>query len=71
MGKEKTSLEKSHSKVSNTKLTLICILLSIAFIFVFVGLSLIDKYKMVGITTTSIAGIVLVLGLILVQKFTR
>ncbi len=71
MGKEKTSLEKSHSKLSNTKLTFICILLSIGFVFIFAGLALVDSYKAVGITVSLIALVVSLFGLILVQKFTR
>ncbi len=72
MGKvEKTSLDKSHSKLSNTKLTLICMLLSIGFVFVFAGLALIDAHKTIGIVTASIAFVVSLFGLILVQKFTR
>lgn len=37
---EKDSLSKSHSKVSNFKLTLVCILAAISFALLFVGLCL-------------------------------
>ncbi len=37
---DKSSLAKSHSKVSNFKLTLVCLIAIIAFALIFIGFSL-------------------------------
>ena len=41
----KTDLQKSHSKVSNFKLTLICLILAIGFGALWVGIGLINDYE--------------------------
>lgn len=67
----KTSLQKSHSKVSNFKLTLICMILSLGFAVLVVGLGLINEYKEIGATVTTVGGVMSVVGLVLVNGFTR
>ena len=68
---EKTSLEKSHSKVSNFKLTLICLLGIIAFALIFIGLGLFKKYQTYSIYFLAIGGVLELLSLILINKFVR
>lgn len=52
---DKSSLAKSHSKVSNFKLTLVCIIAAISFALIFIGFTLyfsLDKniiYLIIGI----------------------
>lgn len=67
----KTSLERSHSKVSNFKLTLICLLLAIGFAGVWVGLILIGYNKPLGISVAAVSGVIAFLSFLLVGKFTR
>ena len=66
-----TSLQKSHSKVSNAKLTLICLMLSIAFPVLIFGLALIEDYKTFGILLAAAGGVLTVFGLILINAFKR
>ena len=68
-----TSLEKSHSKSSNAKLTLICFLLSLSFAGVWLGLLLIFAYELmvVGIITSAASLLLLFLFLHIIGKFTR
>lgn len=70
---EKTSLEKSHSKASNTKLTFICFLAALAVSVMWVGLALIgwEAYRVFGIILAACGGVVTVLTLLLIGKFTR
>ena len=70
---EKTSLEKSHSKVSNFKLTLICFIASISFSAMWAGVAFetIDSYKIFGIILGICGGVFFVLSLLLISKFTR
>ena len=70
---EKTSLEKSHSKVSNFKLTLICFIATISFSLMWVGLALetIDSYKIFGIILAVCGGVFCALSFLLIAKFTR
>ena len=71
--KEKTSLERSHSKVSNFKLTLICFFAALAVSILWVGLAVIgyEPYRIYGIIGAS-AGLLLSLFFIfLISKFTR
>jgi len=67
----KTSLEKSHSKVSNFKLTMINIIAAISFCLIFVGLILLNFNKILCIGVASSAGIVFLLSCFLISRFTR
>ena len=66
-----TSLQKSHSKTSNAKLTLICFLLAISFAGVWIGIGLIGYVKILGILITAVCGVIAVLSMMLVGRFTR
>jgi hypothetical protein len=68
---EKTSLERSHSKSSNAKLTMICFLLSFAVIILWIGIALLKTEKTFGITISIIGLVFTLLNLFLVSKFTR
>ena len=50
----KTSLEKSHSKMSNFKLMLISIILSISFPLIWAGVALLKTNQVLGIIIISI-----------------
>lgn len=67
----KTNLEKSHSKVSNFKLTLICLILALGFGVLWVGIGLIHDYEKLGYIITAIGGVSTLVGLLLVNKFSR
>lgn len=67
----KTSLEKSHSKASNFKLTLMCLLASISFVLLFFGLSLLNKNKTIGIVVAACGAVLFILSFIMISKFTR
>lgn len=70
----KSSLERSHSAVSNFKLTLICLLLSIAVSMVWVGVVLITTHAVelaVGIIVTAVSAAVALISFLLISKFTR
>lgn len=70
---EKTSLEKSHSKASNAKLTLICFIAALAVSCLWVGIALIgyEKYIIFGIILAASGALVTVFSLFLINKFTR
>ncbi len=68
---EKTALQKSHSKASNAKLTLICFLLSLGAAALFAGLALIPVFKLIGIITAVAGGVLAFLMWMAVGKFTR
>lgn len=70
---EKTSLEKSHSKVSNFKLTLICFFAALAISVFWVGLALLgnEAYRTFGIIASASGLVVSLLFIILIGKFTR
>ena len=70
--KEKTSLEKSHSKVSNFKLTMIAFLGAVGIAALWIGLAII-KMDILYIAIPMIAGgaFLAFLSFILVGKFTR
>ncbi|MCR5741549.1 MAG: hypothetical protein K6G38_03725 [Gammaproteobacteria bacterium] len=72
MKKEKTSLEKSHSKVSNFKLTLVAFLCAVGVAALWVGLALI-KSDILYISIPLLAGgiILSIFSFMLVAKFTR
>lgn len=67
----KSSLEKSHSKFSNFKLTIICALLSISFSAIWIGISFIKKNAVLGYSITGASALVFILSFLLVGKFTR
>ncbi len=67
----KTDLEKSHSKASNFKLTLICALLAISVSLIWVGLILIEKEKALGISIAAVSGVLSILSFLLIGRFTR
>ncbi len=70
----KSSLERSHSAVSNFKLTLICLLLSIAVSMVWVGVVLITTHAVelaIGIVVTAVSAVVALISFLLISKFTR
>ena len=70
--KEKTSLEKSHSKVSNFKLTMIAFLGAVGIAALWIGLAII-KMDILYIAIPMIAGgaCLSFLSFVLVGKFTR
>lgn len=67
------SLEKSHSKSSNFKLTLICMMLTIFASAIWVGVSLLLNMdsKVLGSIVLAIGGVGTLLFMWLVGKFTR
>ena len=67
----KTSLEKSHSKASNAKLTLICFLTILFFGILWAGLVLLKVEKTFGIILTCAGGIGTVLCFMLLNAFSR
>lgn len=70
---EKSSLERSHSKASNAKLTFICFLAALAVSCLWVGIALIgwEAYKVFGIILASAGALVTLCSLFLISKFTR
>ncbi|MCR5457342.1 MAG: hypothetical protein K6F14_04650 [Clostridiales bacterium] len=70
----KSSLQKSHSVVSNFKLTLICLMLSLSISMVWVGAFLIVSQiveLVVGIVITAACTVLALISFILISKFTR
>jgi hypothetical protein len=67
----KSSLEKSHSKASNFKLTLICLLTALGASVAWLGVCLIPHYQTFGIILASVGGVVALLFMFLIGKFTR
>lgn len=67
----KTSLEKSHSKASNAKLTLICFLTVLFFGILWAGLVLLKQEKTFGIILTCAGGIGTILCYLLLNAFSR
>lgn len=71
---EKTSLEKSHSKWSNTKLTFICLFEAIFFAVFFVGMGIIGMQAVdtiIGILVAIIGVLGFALFAVLLKKFIR
>lgn len=68
-----TSLEKSHSKASNFKLTMICFCLTLAISSLWVGLSMTLNLenKTLGIILLSLGGVGTLLSMFLIGRFTR
>ena len=67
----KTSLEKSHSKMSNFKLMLISIILSISFPLIWAGVALLKTNQVLGIIIISVSSIVTILFTFLMNIFKR
>ena len=67
----KTNLQKSHSKVSNFKLTFICFLTILFFAILWVGLVLLKQEKTLGVTITAIGGVGTVACFLLLNAFSR
>lgn len=73
MNNRKTSIEKSHSAISNLSLTLLCLFSSIFFSLIFVGFALYIKsehnlpYLILGIASS----ILTLFSVILFSKFRR
>ncbi len=67
----KTSLERSHSKASNFKLTLMCILAAIGFNLIFAGLALYNKNNVLGLILAIAGGVMSIFFYILIRGFTR
>ena len=70
---EKTSLEKSHSKVSNFKLTLICFCAALAVSTLWVGLGILgmEAYRVLGIILAGAGLLVSLFFVFVIGKFTR
>ena len=43
----KTQLEKSHSKISNFKLTMLCVLTALFFNLIFIGAVILKEYNII------------------------
>jgi len=67
----KSSLERSHSKVSNFKLTLMCLIGIIGFNLLFVGLILYQYNKIFTFVISGVGVLLSLFSLILINKFTR
>ncbi len=67
----KTSLEKSHSKLSNFKLTFISIVISIFFPLIWLGIALFKVNQTYGIIIISISAFVTILFTFLMNIFKR
>lgn len=67
----KTSLERSHSKASNFKLTLMCLLAAIFFNGIFAGLVLINFNQIIGIIVAIACGVLSLISYFSITRFTR
>lgn len=69
----KTSLEKSHSALSNTKLTMLCIIASIFVSILWIGIATIEFIDNITISIAIIAvsGVVVLFSILLFSKFKR
>lgn len=67
----KTSLEKSHSKLSNFKLTFISIIISIFFPLIWLGIALLKTNQSLGIIIISISAVVTIIFTLLMNIFKR
>lgn len=67
----KTSLERSHSKLSNFKLTLLCLLAIISFNLIFVGIALYNFNSLLSLIVSITGGAIAFLMFILITAFTR
>lgn len=67
----KTSLAKSHSVVSNFKLTSICLLASTSVSLLWIGISFFKKYNSLGICLIIVGALLTLISIVLINKFTR
>ena len=70
----KTSLQKSHSKVSNFKLTILCLLTALFSSAIWAGVAiilLIDSMVTLGIIISSVSLVLTILFIQLLGKFAR
>jgi energy-converting hydrogenase Eha subunit E len=67
----KTSLERSHSKLSNFKLTILALIAIISFNLIFVGLVLLKYNQQLSIIITIVGAVLSVLSFILIRAFVR
>ena len=66
------SLERSHSKLSNFKLTIISLMLSLFFNLFILGLIIIDKYNMTyGIIISGVSLVFTLFFYLTIRHFTR
>lgn len=66
------SLERSHSKLSNFKLTIISLMLSLFFNLFILGLIIIDKYNMTyGIIISGVSLVFTLFFYLAIRHFTR
>ncbi|MBR4496417.1 MAG: hypothetical protein IKP12_04735 [Acholeplasmatales bacterium] len=71
---QKTSLQKSHSKASNAKLTLLCLLTAIVSTCIWAGLAVIafmPNIYYIGIVIAIVSFVLSILCINLLGKFTR
>jgi hypothetical protein len=66
-----TSLEKSHSKWSNFKLTLLVLLASLSIPMIFLGLMLTNSIGNLGYLLVGIGGVIFLITFILLRLFKR
>ena len=70
--KNKTSIEKSHSKWSNFKLTCLCILITLSISSLWVVVCFINYFKFLSlIITVGVSLFILILSIYLLIKFKR
>lgn len=68
----KTSIEKSHSKWSNFKLTCLCILITLSISSLWIVVCFINYFKLLSlIITISVSLFVLILAIYLLIRFKR
>ncbi|MBP5445267.1 MAG: hypothetical protein J6Y28_03760 [Acholeplasmatales bacterium] len=67
----KSSLEKSHSKASNFKLTLLCLLTIVFFAVLWCGLIQLKRQETIALVITIVGAVGTVLCLALLNAFSR
>ncbi|MCR4898608.1 MAG: hypothetical protein K5892_05210 [Acholeplasmatales bacterium] len=68
----KTSLEKSHSKVSNFKLTMLCVLAAFFFNLAWIGLLIFREYNVaLGAVILGVSDAICLLLYLALGRFTR
>lgn len=67
----KTSLQKSHSKTSNFKLTFICFIAAFAISALWIGLALIKANPTFGYILLPVGAVATIISLFFISKFTR
>lgn len=67
----KTSLQKSHSKASNFKLTFICFIAAFAISTLWIGISVVKAIPTLGYVLIPVSAVTTILSLFLISKFTR